>query len=317
MLMRKVVCAIIVCVALSSSALAATGDSTESVTAAMLRGITPNSELRYYIRFYGGDEITGAIVALVDDEKEGQGIKLKTAIGTATIYVSQIAELRLLDESYRHNHRVFLLPTAEPISNNHFVGNLELLALWGGFGIGNVASFTLARTFLPGIPSSEQVSYLNAKATVYQDGYENFEGKFSIAVGGNLAWVNSPNKLQHIFTSATFTRVRSRVTGTVFMNLSGSAMDIFTIRAGTYGAVNARYASGSVGIGIGVDTRFSNYRGLHFIGELWNSDLTRPTNSVVVLGLRVANTSVSADFGLAVFSAPAVVPVMSFAWTPF
>jgi hypothetical protein len=36
-----------------------------------------------------------------------------------------------------------------------------------------------------------------------------------------------------------------------------------------------------------------------------------------MLGLRVSNTAVSADFGMAFFTAPAIAPYFGFSWTPF
>jgi hypothetical protein len=68
---------------------------------------------------------------------------------------------------------------------------------------------------------------------------------------------------------------------------------------------------------MGIDTEISGRHGLHFIGELWNSDVNQPTNSGVLLGLRLFNSGFSADFGVAFFMQPFVAPFASFVITPF
>jgi hypothetical protein len=52
------------------------------------------------------------------------------------------------------------------------------------------------------------------------------------------------------------------------------------------------------------------------IAELWNSNISSANNSLFLLGLRMANSSVSMDFGFAVVPGFTLVPVTSFAWTP-
>src|ERR1700754_4350576 len=77
--------------------------------------IRPDPEMRYYLRLTGGDILTGVIVDVFEDQDKGEAIKFKTSIGTATIYASQIEELSPVEEAYPHSHRVFLMPSAEPI----------------------------------------------------------------------------------------------------------------------------------------------------------------------------------------------------------
>ncbi|MBK9246539.1 MAG: hypothetical protein IPM69_00115 [Ignavibacteria bacterium] len=116
------------------------------------------------MRLKTGDILTGYIVELVTDETEGAGIKIKTAIGIATIYAKQIADLRLQEEANRHSHRLYIMPTAEPIGSNHFIGNYEGVFLYAGAGW-KFLSVTAGRTFVPTVPSSEQFSVMTAKAT--------------------------------------------------------------------------------------------------------------------------------------------------------
>ncbi len=281
-----------------------------------LDDIRPNADIRYYVRLAGGDILTGPIVEVFDDEREGPAIKVKTAIGTATVYASQIEELTPLEKAYPHSHRVFIMPTAEPISNNHFIGLYELLFLYGGAGIADIVSVTAGRSVVPSVPASEQVSVLNLKATVYREEQQDMPGHISFALGANFAWLNDRNRLINLYGVGTFTGARARITGALFYKAAGE--DVVTARAGTIGSTDINYARGAVGVGVGLDTRLTNGRyDLHVLAELWNHDVGRPSNTAVLLGLRLWNTDFSADFGIAFFTAPAIAPVANFVWTPF
>ncbi|MES2766569.1 MAG: hypothetical protein V4642_11905 [Bacteroidota bacterium] len=267
----------------------------------------------YILRLTNGDILTGKIVEITDDEGE-PFLKLKSAIGTATIYQNQIVEIRLKEEYYRHNHRIFIMPTAEPIGDNHFVGLFELLFAYAGVGIYDVGSITVGRTLVPGIPASDQLTIYNAKATVYTIPDKDTKGGLHFAIGANVATIGKET-LSNIYGVATLVGERSRLTGMLFFKSSGS--DVFDINLGRYGMATAQYATGSVGIGIGADAKFSTRYDTHVIAELWNNDVARPTNTAVLLGLRQANSDISMDFGLAFFTQPAVAPFVSFTWTPF
>lgn len=273
--------------------------------------------VRYNVRLEDGEELIGTIVDVIAGDSATAAIKLKTAIGTATIYLWQIREIRQMDDDYRHAHRVFLMPTAQPIQGNHYVGSVELLGLMAGVGIADIGSVFVARTMVPGIAAREQLSVCNLKATVYEERYQSMAGKMNFALGLNLGWLNAANRITNLYAVGTFTRVRSRITGIVFGNVSGSRSDLFTATAGTLGSVLVRYPGGSVGFGIGVDTRFPGRQDLHAIAELWNSNISSANNSMFLLGLRLSNSSVSMDFGFAVVPGFSVVPVTSFAWTPW
>ncbi len=275
-----------------------------------------SSDMEYVVRLTNGELLIGSIADVLDSTAQGRAIKLKTAIGTATIYESQVLEIRPVDSYYREAHRVFVMPTAEPISGNHYIGNVELFSLFAGIGIYDVGSIMLARTVIPSIGSRDQISIVNLKATIFEEQYTTMPGKFNLALGTNFAWLNTANRITDVYMAATFTRVRSRLTGIVFANVSGYHSDIFTVNAGTYGSLLMHYPSGAIGVGIGLDTRIPGRQDLHFIGELWNGNLEAASNSILVLGLRLANSSVSFDFGMAVVTTPGFFPVTSFSWTP-
>ncbi|GAB1429330.1 hypothetical protein MASR2M18_01610 [Ignavibacteria bacterium] len=274
-----------------------------------------DNSTRYQLRLTNGDILTGTIMGFADDSTDGEGIRFRTVIGNATIYASQIAEIVPLEESYRQNHRLFLMPSADPIGKNHFAGLFELLFLYAGAGYGPV-SVTAGRSLVPGLTGSEQLSLLNAKFTFSQIPNETMPGGFSVAAGINLAWANSANQIIHPYLVSTFTLTRTRVTA-AFFGKFGGAGDAFLITAARYGEIPVQYSNGSVGLALGIDTRFSERHGLHFVGEFWNADLTSPRKSAAMLGLRVSNTAVSADFGMAFFTAPAIAPYFGFSWTPF
>lgn len=266
------------------------------------------------IRLKNGDIITGVITEVFTSENEGTGIKILTELGKATIYNNQIADIRFKDEFYRHNHRIFLLPTANPIKNNHFVGSFELLFLYFGAGISDFFSITAGRTIVPQVSSSQQISLINAKFTFFTMEFDSIARMVSLAIGGNLGFANHNNRFQHLYLVSTVKLFKTELTGTVIYKVGSDDFNFIN-----YGnnIQELKYPNGSFGIGLGIDTEIPKTKGLHFIGELWNIDVERPTNTAIMLGLRLCNTSVSADFGLALFTQPYIFPFVSFVWTPF
>lgn len=278
------------------------------------------SELKSYedyeciVRLKNGDIISGVITDTFTSENEGTGIKILTELGKATIYINQIADIRIKDEYYRHNHRVFLLPTANPIKNNHFIGSFELLFLYFGGGISDFLSITAGRSIIPLLSSSQQISLINVKFTFLTMEFDSIARMVSLAVGGNLGFANHNNRFQHLYIASTVKLFKTELTGLVYYKLGSD--DFNFIRYGN-NLQELKYPNGSFGIGLGIDTEIPRLKGLHFIGELWNIDVERPTNTALMLGLRLCNTVVSADFGLALFTQPYLFPFVSFVWTPF
>ncbi len=270
----------------------------------------------WYVRLVNGDILTGPVLAVERDD-QGYAIRIGVVIGRAKVYVKEIAWIEALERSYRQRHRVFIMPTAEPIRNDHFVGLWELGFLYAGAGIADIVSITAGRTFVPGLAAADQVSHINVKATLYDAPNGIVEtGRQYYAAGVTGSWLGSSNFMGHVYGVATFTGARSQVSTMFFAKVSGE--DFYTVNGGTlFNPFNVNYPTGSVGIGLSMDARLPDFYDLHVIGELWNNDLTRPANTMVFLGVRTTNEHVSMDFGLAVFSAPAVVPMVSFSWTPF
>ena len=272
--------------------------------------VEPDPDKLYHVRLLSGDILIGSVVEISED---GDEVRLRTSIGIATIFVSQIAEFIPRDEVYPHSHRLFYMPTSEPVGNNLYVGLYELLMPYAGVGIADLFSFTGGRTMVPGINPQEQASVFNLKITVSRPTGKQ-EG-VSYACGLNMSWLNAPNDMGHAYSTATWNTGRLSLTGIMFVKVYGS--DEIPIRAGNYGGVDMRYATGTVGMGLGVDMPVTlNRFDLHLIGELWCSDVSKPDRSAAIIGFRLWNTDVAADFGLAIFPQPAVAPVMNIVWTP-
>lgn len=266
------------------------------------------------IRLVNGDLLTGYIVNEFNDEEKGNGIKFKMSLGTAKIFANEIAEIRIFSNQYRHDHRHFLLPSAKPIGRNHFIGDFEMVFFYGGFGISDFLSVTAGHSVIPTVRASKQISELNVKATVYKLPWESGVGAMYIALGGNMIFINSDNRMIHNYLTVSLSGAKSMLTASIYYKYGGNDYYRAIFRDVAYDFI---YEDGSFGLALGVDTKFSNYHGLHFIGEVWNSNIAKPSNTAIMLGFRIANARVSGDFGIALFTEPFVVPFLGFSWTPF
>ncbi len=266
------------------------------------------------VRLRSGDMLEGILLGQTLRDS-ADAIRLRTSVGTATIELYQVAEIVPLPELYRHAWQLLLMPTAEPIGKNHCLMSMGLLTLGAAGGLGDIASILVLRSIVPALPSSHQVSLLNAKVTLLTAEYQQLDGHLALCVGANLAWVNAPNRLAHLWAAATFTRVQSRLTLLVMQNLSNQ--ESYTVTVGTFGSVIMRYAPAAVGFGLGLDVQLPSRRDVHILAELWNLDLTRPYQSMVVFGLRLANTALALDAGIAMSTQPLLLPIASVRWTPW
>lgn len=280
----------------------------------ILEDIYPSDYDIYMFKMKNGDVISGYVVELVKHPDFGEGVRVDAELYSTTLYAAFIEEIYLMPNNYRHSHRIFLLPTAEPIGNDHFVGVFELLMLYGGFGIGDIVSVTAGHSMVPGVGFSEQVSILNLKATVYTMHFQSLFATLSFAVGGNMAFVNDQNRFDHIYTMATFSGQKTSVTAGIYYKAGEKNYYRVHVREYLY---DFNYENGAFGIGLGIDTKFSSKHDLHFIGELWNSNVQKPSDTGVFLGFRLGNMHFSSDFGIALFTEPFVIPFASFCWVPF
>lgn len=275
-----------------------------------------DTDAEYYVRLINGDVVTGQIVEISTDSS-GSFLRIATSFGRARLYAREISWIGTREASYRARHRGMLLPTAQPIGNDHYLALVEGVMPTIGVGIGSVLSITAGRTVVPGIGWSNQFSTVNVKGTVYegQNGLVE-QGKQVYALGINGAWVNDVNFIGHLYGVATFTGKRTSVSTLVHAKISGK--DDYTVSGGTLvSPFRFPYANGTIGVALMMDVRFPEMHDLHFIGELWNSDLRRPSNSALFMGVRQGNTTLAFDFGVAVLPGPNVAPALVVQWTPF
>lgn len=281
-----------------------------------LEAMEYETDAEYYVRLTNGDVVTGQIVEIASDSS-GAFLRIATSFGRARLYAREIAWIGLREQSYRARHRGILLPTAQPIGNDHYLALVEGVMPTIGVGIGSVMSITAGRTVVPGIGWSNQFSTVNIKGTVYEGPNGLVEqGKQVYALGVNGAWVNDVNFIGHLYGVATFTGKRTSVSTLVHAKIAGK--DDYTVSGGTlFGQFRFPYTNGTIGVALMMDVRFPEMHDLHFIGELWNADLRRPSNSALFLGVRQGNTALTFDFGIAVLPGPNVAPALVVQWTPF
>ena len=278
-----------------------------------LKGFEPKPNTVYLVKLNNGDMLTGLISEVFEDDY-GMGIKIKTEIGNAIIYDEQIYDIILKVKEYKHANRIFLMPTAEPISSNHYLGDFELVFFQLGIGISDYFSFTAGRSVIPTIISSQQISNFDAKVSVYKMGFTQNARTLSFAFGGNLAFVNHNNQIWNAYFNTTVDFGRTLVTANVFYK--AGARDYYDIHFSNYD-FQLYYPNGAFGLGLGFDSKLPRRNDLHVIGEVWNIDIARPTHTMFLLGMRICNTTFAADFGVMIFTQPYIAPFIGFVWTPF
>jgi hypothetical protein len=144
---------------------------------------------------------------------------------------------------------------------------------------------------------------------------DDMGNRLSFCAGGNYALLGAANPVWHAYAGGTFTSTRTSITLVGFYKIGEPS--IYRLTGRNLFDFSTRYDAGSFGLGMGLDTRLTERGDLHFIGELWNPNVLQPVNTAVLVGLRLCNTSVAMDFGLALFTQPNVFPFVSFVWTPF
>lgn len=275
-----------------------------------------DTDAEYYVRLVNGDVVTGQILEISSDST-GTFLRLAASFGRARLYAREISWIGLRETSYRARSRGILLPTAQPIGNDHYLALVEGVMPTIGVGIGSILSITAGRTVVPGIGWSNQFSTVNIKGTLYEGPNGLVEqGKQVYALGVNGAWINDVNFIGHVYGVATYTGKRTSVSTLVHAKVSGK--DDYTVSGGTlFSPFRFPYANGTIGLAFMMDVRFPEFHDLHFIGELWNADILRPSNSALFVGVRQGNTALTFDFGVAVLPGPNVAPALVVQWTPF
>jgi hypothetical protein len=93
----------------------------------------PDPELVYYVRTTSGDVLSGLSTQVKEDGK-GNFIELTTQNGRLKIYEENIAWIGLYIDSYRADSRGLLIPNAEPIGNDSYIGVTEAVIPTIGIG---------------------------------------------------------------------------------------------------------------------------------------------------------------------------------------
>jgi len=268
----------------------------------------------YIIKLINGDLISGKIIEISKDESGKLFLKINTLIGTTKIYENEIADIYKEVEKNRNRHKHFIMPSSFPIENNHFISNYALASFYLGFGITEYFSLTAGRTFVPTIRSEHQLSVLNLKITPYSVDWDEIPGGMKIGLGANIGFANNDNQISHMYGNFTFFGDKTDITGLVYSKIGSEDYYEFRINENKYDLI---FENGSFGIGVGITTELSKNHDLYLIGELWNTNITKKTNTALLGAIRIANQNISADFGFVFMTVPYFVPVMSFTWTPF
>lgn len=281
-----------------------------------LENFDPDPELVYYVRMSNGDVLSGLSTQVKEDGK-GNYIELTTINGRIKIYEENIAWIGLYIDSYRADSRGLLIPNAEPIGNDSYVGVTEAVMPTVGIGYTPYLNVVAGRTIIPGIGAENQFSIVNIKSTLYEAENGLVEGgKQFYAVGFNASWLNDVNFIGHLYGVATFTGKRTRVSTLVHWKAAGK--EVYTVSSGALAnSFQFPYINGTLGVGLMMDVRFPELHDVHILAELWGADLTRPSQSGLFLGLRQTNNQLTYDFGFGLLPRGVLVPIVNFAWTPW
>jgi hypothetical protein len=295
----------------------------------------------YSIKLNNGDIVSGNIVACINsiyelnlilNNKNSVGkdsnetfvpfIVINTLSEEIFIYedeIMNIIERPSNDNIFQwQNHSLFLMPTANPISNKHFIGNYELFFIYGGIGIFNYLSISAGYSFIPFTNTNEQIAVINAKLSIPQILLSNINANIAFAVGANYAQINTKNKLTHIFSIATYNSLNINPANISIAVFYKAGQQEFPSTARLFEReFTFDYQDGAFGICGGFEKHFNTRKDLSLLCEVWNADVTTPTNTAILVGLRLAGSNIYADFGLSVFTTPFVAPFFSFVWMPF
>lgn len=260
--------------------------------------------LRYIVLMKSGDSFRGNLVAHTDTT-----VTVRTEFGRVTIAKDLVEKFIPLDGPYRRRSQHFLMPTASPNGPGGFVSNYELGFYYGGFGIANGATITLGATLIPGVPLRHQLYHAGAKFTI--DRNDDFE----VALGATYTWITTENPYGHVYAVMTMPAGTGRYSIMALYRATGE--DFATIAVAPFGGDTLKtsmHYPATLGAAFGFDGPAFGRDDMMWFGELWNNDVSKPQNTVTLVGIRLMNENLSADFGIALFTAPFVAPVISFMW---
>jgi hypothetical protein len=276
-------------------------------------------ESLYRIRLVNGDILTGQYKekgenAIREDSTIIESIILKAIIGDITLYSDEIAHIQTIRNVYRQQSSLYFMPTADAIHSDTYISLMQLAFVQLGFGYQDI-SINGGMTFIPGLSFEEQGKHIDVKYTFYEEEQDIIPGHYSLAGGYSFIFANNANLIQHAYMVGSFHMPRTTLTTALFFK-TGSE-DIYEAYAGKWGSGIINYNDGALGFGLGFDIRLNSRNDTRVLAELWCADIMRPRNSAGFIGIRLHNDRYSMDAGLAMFTAPAIVPAVRFQWLPF
>jgi hypothetical protein len=263
--------------------------------------------LHYIVQMKSGDSFRGNLVAHTDTT-----VTIVTEFGRVSIDKRLVASFIPLDGPYRRRAHHFLMPSASPNGPGGFISNYELGFYYAGFGLGNGATITAGATIVPGIPLKHQLYHAGAKFTIERS--EEYE----LALGAAYTFLTTDHPYGHVYAVGTFPAGTARYSAMIMYRATGD--DVARLRIAPFGSTDTTditvFYDGAVGAAFGFDGPAFGRDDMMWVGEIWNNDITKPQNTVSMVGIRLMNETLSADFGIALFTAPFVAPVFSFTWRP-
>jgi hypothetical protein len=259
---------------------------------------------QYVVELKSGDSFRGALADSTDST-----VTLQGELGRVSLRRSAILQIVPLARLYRRRPMHYLMPSASANGPGGFISDYELGFLYGGVGIGDVATITAGLTLVPGMPLRSQLYHLNAKVTFLSN--ETFEN----AVGFTYTWLTTDHPYGHLYAVWTFPSGAARYSAMVFGAVTGAAEAPIAITPLGSDTLRFTFHNNAVaGVAFALDVPAFGRDDIRWTAELWNSDVTRPANSAAMIGVHVANEHLAADFGLALLPTPSVFPLMAFTW---
>lgn len=260
--------------------------------------------LLYIVQMESGDSFRGNLVDYTDST-----LTVVTEFGRVTLAKRLISRFVPVKGPYLNPSHHFLMPTAAANGPGGFISDYELGFIYGGVGLGSGATITAGMTIIPGIALKSQFYHAGAKFTVTRN------DEFEVAIGAAYTFFTTDYPYAHVYGVGTFPIGTGRYSVMVFAKVSGS--DVAPIAFQFFQTDTTRFTifyTGSLGAGFGFDAPAFGRDNLRWVGEIWNNDVQRPQNTVSMLGIRLLSERVSADFGLALSTAPFIVPITRFGY---
>jgi hypothetical protein len=204
-------------------------------------------------------------------------------------------------DAYRH----FIMPTGKVLQGG-YLGVWELAFLQAGYGFADFLTVSGGMTIMPTVALKSQFAFLQAKATLAD------EGGIAFALGLNILSMTHQYTYTHGFVSGTAEmKDDSRYTALLFYKFAGKDDPIVTVLP--YGDFSFRYG-GALGAGLGFDTPLKGVKNTRVVVEIWNHDLSIANKIAALAAFRVEGERFSSDFGLMYFTLPLLAPVANFVW---